>query len=72
MAEQPTDHDLLIELRTEFKGMREDIKTIKDNSAIVSEDHETRIRSLEKSVWTSGGIASGIGIVAGYIWSYFT
>ena len=45
---QSQDHDLLIELRTEMRGVREDIKDIKDGTADKLLDHETRIRTLEK------------------------
>lgn len=43
------DHDLLIELRTEMRGMREDIKSLSDGVTVRINDHETRIRSLEKT-----------------------
>ena len=56
-----TDHDLLVELRTEFKGMRADIKDIKDNTSarlaalegdhVTTKefaDHEKRLRSIEE------------------------
>jgi hypothetical protein len=39
--EQTTDHDLLIELRTEMRAARTDIKDLKDNTT-------NRIDSLEK------------------------
>jgi hypothetical protein len=41
MAIKITDHDLLIELRTEMQNVRNDIKELKDGTA-------TRIQSLEK------------------------
>lgn len=42
------DHDLLIELRTEMRGMREDLKTMSDGVSLKITDHETRLRSIEK------------------------
>ena len=42
-----TDHDLLIELRTEMRGVRGDIKDIKDGTASKLDDHEQRLRNLE-------------------------
>ncbi len=39
--ELTNDHDLLVELRTEFRGMREDIKDLKDGTA-------SRLNALEK------------------------
>lgn len=42
------DHDLLIELRTEMKEVRKDIKELKNTLLARVEDHEIRIRTLEK------------------------
>jgi hypothetical protein len=74
-----TDHDLLIELRTEMKGMRADIKTFSDDTkerlasleakkvdkdefskflisdGKESDDHERRIRNLERWGWLAIG-----------------
>lgn len=54
------DHDLLVELRTEMKGVRADLREIKDNTTsrlslleqdhiTVKEfsDHENRLRTIE-------------------------
>lgn len=38
-----SDHDLLVELKTEFRGMRVDIKELKDGTS-------TRLASLEQKV----------------------
>lgn len=43
-----TDHDVLIELRTEMKGVREDLRDIKTGNARVTDDHEKRLRELER------------------------
>lgn len=43
------DHDLLIELRTEMRGMREDIKSLSDGMSAKISDHEMRIRGIEKT-----------------------
>jgi len=72
VAQYQTDHDLLVELRTEFRAMREDIKGLKKSNDDISGDHETRIRALERQQWTIGGAASAVGIIAGYLWSLFT
>jgi hypothetical protein len=66
---QNTDHDLLIELRTEMQGVRSDIKELRDGTATrlsilendrVTQkefaDHETRLRFIEKYVWMALGI----------------
>lgn len=52
MNETVNDHDLLIELKTEFKGMRADIQALTDTTKDTISDHEMRIRSLEISVTT--------------------
>lgn len=72
MAENPpeiaayqNDHDLLVVLN-ERVGALTSAVTVKNN------DHEQRIRDLEKLVWRMGGVASTIGIGAGYVWSLFT
>lgn len=67
-----SDHDLLIELRTEMRGVRSDVKDLRDNTTKrvddlendkanrdemmnlkrdadkIHDDHETRLRNLEK------------------------
>lgn len=43
MPELTNDHDLLVELRTEFRGMRNDIKELKDGTT-------SRLAALEKAV----------------------
>lgn len=44
-----SDHDLLIELRTEMRGMRDDIKRMGINTDKTMNDHENRIRELERA-----------------------
>jgi hypothetical protein len=72
LASYQNDHDLLIELRTEFRGMRDDIKGLKESNETIADDHEERLRALEQKQWTIGGAASAVGIIAGYLWSLFT
>jgi hypothetical protein len=50
LVQYQTDHDVLIELRTEFKGMREDIKDLTSANGKIADDHETRLRDLRKDV----------------------
>jgi hypothetical protein len=72
---QSQDHDLLVELRTEMRGVRDDIKEIKDGTAAQLLDHETRVRALEKQSERWFGkqsaiattIASAIALIAAYI-----
>lgn len=42
------DHDLLIELRTEMRGMRDDMKGLRDDTKVTITDHESRIRKVEQ------------------------
>lgn len=46
------DRDLLVELRTQVVGMRDDMKELKDETFSKIGDHESRIRILEKMVET--------------------
>lgn len=56
MPEQSqTDHDLLIELKTQMITLRDDIKELKELLADKNDDHEKRIRFLERWVWTAMG-----------------
>jgi hypothetical protein len=78
---QNTDHDLLVELRTEMKAVREDIRELRDGTAArlssleadrVTQkefmDHEDRIRFIERYVW--GAIAI-IGLINFIGFAYF-
>ena len=42
------DHDLLIELKTKLDGLINDVKTLNDGTSKQINDHETRIRTMEK------------------------
>jgi hypothetical protein len=70
------DHDLLIELRTEMQGVRSDLKEIKDGTALrlskleedhVSRtdfnDHENRMRFMERYIWGAIAIIGLINLV---------
>jgi len=50
------DHDLLIALHEQMKGIRSDIKEIKDNTKAEVADHESRIRRLER--WGAMGLGA--------------
>lgn len=67
IAEYQSDHDLLIELRTEMRGLRGDIKGLKSDHADALSDHETRLRALERRVWIASGGASIIGIIGAWV-----
>jgi hypothetical protein len=75
------DHDLLIELRTEMRGVREDIQKLTDGTAKrladLEGDHvtreekgdlETRLRFVEKYVWGAIAIIGLLNLIGfGYI-----
>jgi hypothetical protein len=60
---QNSDHDLLIELRTEMQGVRRDIKELTDGTAGKLSDHETRLRFIEKYVWGAIAIIGFINLI---------
>lgn len=52
IIEYQNDHDLLIELRTEMRGMRNDLRSMSETTVKTVGDHETRIRLIETGVTT--------------------
>jgi hypothetical protein len=73
------DRDLLIELRTQMSGVRDDIKDLKDGfssrlsnleqnmvSKIVVEDHETRLRFIERYVWGALAVVAVLMFLLNY------
>lgn len=71
MPGEQNDHDILIELRTEMIGLRRDVNDIKDTTKTTLQDHETRLRLLEKIIEQGRGaervIAGFIGFSGGII-----
>lgn len=57
MAEHPNDHDILIRLDEKVTGMVQKLDNLHD-------DHEVRLRSVEKWRWISTGLgtAGGAGL----------
>jgi len=49
LAQYQTDHDILIELRTEMRLLRETVKNSFDSGTKQLDDHESRLRVLENS-----------------------
>jgi hypothetical protein len=47
LAQYQTDHDILIEVRTEMRLLRETVKNSFDSGTKQLDDHEARIRVLE-------------------------
>jgi len=58
-------YDLVLEVRSEVALL----KTTELKHDV--EDHETRIRALERWIWRASGIAAAIGATGGYIFSQF-
>jgi hypothetical protein len=58
-----TDHDLLVTLNTEMKGLKEDIKNLRDDQVEKVSDHEVRINTLETS-----NIRQVVAISVGALW----
>lgn len=42
-----SDHDLLVTMHEQIKGIKQDIKDLKDGTATQLSDHELRLRRLE-------------------------
>lgn len=56
-----SDHDLLITMHEQIRGLKDDIKEIKDGTSLTLADHETRLRKSENSItrimtWGSAGV----------------
>jgi hypothetical protein len=61
------DHDLLIELRTEMRGVRSDIQDLNSGVSKRLDDHEIRLRTNEGAVIklaTSVKTWGSVGLVA--------
>jgi len=59
-----SDHDILIELRTQMIGIKADIKELKDGTAVQIGDHEHRLTNLEESRTKQTVLVSlGVGLL---------
>lgn len=56
-----SDHDLLIVLHEQVKGLRVDIQNLSTQNSETLDDHETRLRSIEQTKWSWTGAAGVIG-----------
>lgn len=50
------DRDLLITLNTEMRLLREDIKDMKNGNSLTLQDHENRLRFIERYMWMALGV----------------
>jgi len=55
LAQYQSDHDILIELRTEMRLLRDTIKETFAGNASKLEDHEIRLRFIERWMWLAIG-----------------
>lgn len=62
-----TDHDLLITLHEQVRGIRDDIKEVKDGIKTSIDDHENRIRGLERKQWALSGAAALLGASSAFL-----
>lgn len=69
-AEIQSDHDLLVELRTEMRGMRNDIKELKEGTTEKLADHEMRIRANERKIWVGSAVATLVGTGLSYLMEF--
>lgn len=60
------DHDLLVTMHEQIKGIKTDIKDLKDGTSIKLSDHEIRLRRIEN--W--GSIAIGLGYALQFYFNY--
>jgi hypothetical protein len=81
LAQYQTDHDILIELRTEMRLLRQAIKDSADGTQRTLDNHEERIRVLEDAhtaeqgrntafSWIGGITYAAIALIAGLIGSF--
>ena len=67
--------ELVLEIREDVKRLNDKINQIDRTGSIGTReelnDHETRIRSLERSKWAFGGVGSAVGAAAGVLAGMF-
>lgn len=51
-----SDHDLILEMRGDIKLLQADVREIKESQSMKLNDHETRIRFLEKWMFIGFGV----------------
>ena len=70
VKDSTSDHDLLIELKSEMVGLRADVKDLKDVTKERISDHEVRLRFIERYMWLAIGalglIEFGLQIYSNY------
>lgn len=61
-----SDHDLLITMHEQIKGIKNDIKDLKDGTSTILSDHENRLRRLE--LW--GAILVGMSYALQFYFNF--
>lgn len=61
-----SDHDLLITMHEQIKGIKGDIKDLKDGTGTKLQDHESRLRRLE--LW--GAILVGVSYALQFYFNF--
>lgn len=66
-AMRQSDHDLLIAVHEQVKGIREDMSKLTVGTAAQIADHETRLRRLEYSLALVTGLSVALQFYFNYI-----
>ena len=61
------DHDLLVTMHEQIKGIKSDIRDLKDGTSTKLSDHELRLRRLELWGFTAIGISYAITFYFNFI-----
>lgn len=61
------DHDLLVTMHEQIKGIKNDIKDLKDGTSTKLSDHESRIRRLELYGAIAIGLCYGLQFYFNYL-----
>ena len=67
MQDTTSDHDLLIEIKTELRLLRDSIASESKETSRRIADHELRLRALERSKWVTVGGASVVATLINFI-----
>jgi hypothetical protein len=61
-----TDHDLILEMRGDIKLLQADVREIKDSQSKKLDDHEERIRFIERWVWGAVAVLYVANVIFGF------
>jgi hypothetical protein len=66
MDQLQSDHDILIELRGDMRALKEEFQKMQDLGTKKVDDHETRIRFIERWMWGAIGVIAVSQVVVGF------